>query len=202
MKSSGTKTRGLCGCGYKVAAMGVGKDGEQRFRSRCFRCIRDARKLKADKCNFCGVMPEDKKKLQTDHIDGNPSNNDPSNVQTLCHACHIVKTNIERGTGEHNMKQCKRCFTIKTLDNFHSHKKTRDGRQSYCKDCVKDMNRERYYDIRNSPKIPALNQKTCNSCKQRKPISQFGKNSGKLDGYMPQCRLCWNMYCIKIKAGK
>ena len=30
--------------------------------------------------------------LDVDHIDGNPSNNDPANLQTLCACCHRVKT--------------------------------------------------------------------------------------------------------------
>ena len=30
--------------------------------------------------------------LDGDHIDGNPSNNDPSNIQTLCSCCHTYKT--------------------------------------------------------------------------------------------------------------
>lgn len=30
--------------------------------------------------------------LQVDHIDGNPSNNEPENLQTLCACCHIHKT--------------------------------------------------------------------------------------------------------------
>jgi hypothetical protein len=30
--------------------------------------------------------------LQVDHIDGNPTNNDPSNLQTLCMMCHYEKT--------------------------------------------------------------------------------------------------------------
>lgn len=32
--------------------------------------------------------------LQVDHIDGNPSNNHPSNLQTLCANCHIYKGHI------------------------------------------------------------------------------------------------------------
>jgi 5-methylcytosine-specific restriction endonuclease McrA len=34
--------------------------------------------------------------LSVDHIDGNHENNDPSNLQTLCHNCHNIKT-IENG---------------------------------------------------------------------------------------------------------
>jgi len=32
--------------------------------------------------------------LQVDHIDGDPSNNDPSNLQTLCCNCHAYKTHM------------------------------------------------------------------------------------------------------------
>lgn len=32
-----------------------------------------------------------KKVLQVDHIDGNPGNNDPKNLQTLCSNCHCIK---------------------------------------------------------------------------------------------------------------
>lgn len=32
--------------------------------------------------------------LDVDHIDENPSNNDPTNLQTLCKNCHAVKTNL------------------------------------------------------------------------------------------------------------
>jgi 5-methylcytosine-specific restriction endonuclease McrA len=34
--------------------------------------------------------------LSVDHRDGNHENNDPSNLQTLCHNCHNIKT-IENG---------------------------------------------------------------------------------------------------------
>jgi hypothetical protein len=34
--------------------------------------------------------------LEVDHIDGNPSNNDPSNLQTLCSCCHRLKTRDKR----------------------------------------------------------------------------------------------------------
>jgi hypothetical protein len=34
--------------------------------------------------------------LDVDHIDGDPSNNDISNHQTLCKCCHAIKTRDER----------------------------------------------------------------------------------------------------------
>jgi hypothetical protein len=32
--------------------------------------------------------------LDVDHIDENPSNDNPSNLQTLCKCCHAVKSNV------------------------------------------------------------------------------------------------------------
>lgn len=34
--------------------------------------------------------------LQVDHIDGNPDNNSPENLQTLCANCHIHKTHANK----------------------------------------------------------------------------------------------------------
>lgn len=34
---------------------------------------------------------------EVDHIDGDPHNNDPSNLQTLCRSCHSRKTALENG---------------------------------------------------------------------------------------------------------
>lgn len=50
--------------------------------------------MKGDTCNACGFIPVDKIQLDVDHIDGNPSNNDPQNVQTLCANCHRLKTKL------------------------------------------------------------------------------------------------------------
>jgi hypothetical protein len=32
--------------------------------------------------------------LDVDHLDGNPANNDPDNLLTLCKCCHAIKTNM------------------------------------------------------------------------------------------------------------
>jgi 5-methylcytosine-specific restriction endonuclease McrA len=32
--------------------------------------------------------------LDVDHLDGNPTNNDPDNLITLCKCCHSIKTNM------------------------------------------------------------------------------------------------------------
>lgn len=45
------------------------------------------------KCCRCDFVPEDICQLEVDHIDGNPRNNDPFNLQTLCATCHRLKHN-------------------------------------------------------------------------------------------------------------
>lgn len=45
----------------------------------------------------CGVLAVGKGKAHVDHEDGDPNNNDPSNLRTLCIGCHSRKTAREDG---------------------------------------------------------------------------------------------------------
>jgi 5-methylcytosine-specific restriction endonuclease McrA len=47
---------------------------------------------KKDTCEECGFIPVHTCQLDVDHTDGNHSNNDPSNLKTLCANCHRLKT--------------------------------------------------------------------------------------------------------------
>ena len=47
---------------------------------------------KKDACEQCGFIPEHVSQLDVDHIDGDNTNNDLSNLQTLCANCHRLKT--------------------------------------------------------------------------------------------------------------
>ena len=44
-------------------------------------------------CAACGARPQDGALLELDHIDDDPSNNDPSNFQVLCGPCNKGKYN-------------------------------------------------------------------------------------------------------------
>lgn len=47
---------------------------------------------KKDRCEKCGFFALHSFQLHVDHIDGNRTNNDPDNLQTLCANCHAYKT--------------------------------------------------------------------------------------------------------------
>ena len=81
-----------CKCGNKLGAYTT-RAGNRKLRKTCDPCRRKPwNKHKKNKCDFCGFIPIWKGQLDVDHIDGNSSNNDPSNFQTLCANCHRLKT--------------------------------------------------------------------------------------------------------------
>jgi 5-methylcytosine-specific restriction endonuclease McrA len=59
--------------------------------------------------------------LQVDHINGNPEDNRPKNLQTLCANCHIYKTHLKgdyKTPGRKALKEAKKQgFLSKLLDN-------------------------------------------------------------------------------------
>jgi len=92
MNARGSIVRGFCPCGNKAVSTGLNSKGQQQFRTRCRTCIRKAQTLRKDYCESCLKPWVSGIKFDTDHIDGNPANNDPSNVQTLCRPCHSKKS--------------------------------------------------------------------------------------------------------------
>ena len=91
MRIGGRLTNGFCKCGRPLANKGIDELGRRHYRARCWKCIQGARKHKKDKCSWCGAVFDSPIFLQVDHIDNDASNNDPSNLQTLCAKCHIRK---------------------------------------------------------------------------------------------------------------
>lgn len=47
-------------------------------------------------CSVCGSRPLDGIRLEVDHIDENPLNNDPANLQVLCGGCNKGKSHLSR----------------------------------------------------------------------------------------------------------
>lgn len=86
--------RPLCGCGNLAEMQGRNKNGNRMYRKRCTTCRRKGQRVKGDHCQLCNFVPIDTIQLDIDHIDGDPSNNNPDNLQTLCANCHRLKTKL------------------------------------------------------------------------------------------------------------
>ena len=87
----------------------------------------------------CTAVIPDRCCLHVDHKDGNPENNSPENLQTLCAVCHAYKTKIN-GDGrtpgrkflkeiKKNEKENKEKKKIKTADSTYANKGIRERRQ-------------------------------------------------------------------------
>ena len=92
----GRTIRGKCWCGKSVRSKGRADSGAQIFDTLC--CVHRAtyRKNKKDKCEFCGFVAIHSVQLDVDHMDGDRTNNSPSNLQTLCANCHRLKTHMNK----------------------------------------------------------------------------------------------------------
>ena len=93
-------TRGKCFCGNNQESKGRLK-GKQIFSRYCSSCKKDKLRLsylnKASMiCSSCGFQAVYKGQLDIDHIDGNHTNNNISNIQILCANCHRLKTFINK----------------------------------------------------------------------------------------------------------
>ena len=58
--------------------------------------------VKKDTCEMCNFNSVYKCQFDVDHIDGNHSNNNLDNLQTLCANCHRLKTHLN---GDHKKKK-------------------------------------------------------------------------------------------------
>jgi hypothetical protein len=94
--------RGNCHCGKPVRSKGRGQGGFQIWDKLCATCrCGGYRKHKKDTCEHCGFKAIHRVQLDVDHIDGDRTNNDESNLQTLCANCHRLKTHLSEDHLKH-----------------------------------------------------------------------------------------------------
>ena len=72
---------------------GYSTAGNPIYRARCQECHNRRTnnpwgRHKGEVCEMCGYKPFWRRALDVHHRDGNKSNNEPSNLMTLCATCH------------------------------------------------------------------------------------------------------------------
>jgi hypothetical protein len=98
------------------------------------------------------------------------------------------------------MKKCSKCTIEKPTEQFSRHKNSKDGRQSYCKECSSiEFNKFRVNRLQEGI-ILHVDSKVCIKCRLEKPRSQFGKRSVSKDGLADYCKSCWRCYIYGRKS--
>ena len=92
----GKTVRGLCHCGKPVRGRGRATSGQQIYDTQCHTCRCAYKRFKKDHCEMCGFVPVVAAQLDVDHIDADRTNNDESNLMTLCANCHRLKTHLNK----------------------------------------------------------------------------------------------------------
>lgn len=85
-------------------------------------------------------------------------------------------------------KICSRCKTEKPLEEFHRHRKHKDGHRSCCKECrskgVVTSDAHRLRSLENG------NNKSCPKCLTIKPLTDFYKSKDRRRGLSTYCIQC------------
>lgn len=99
-------------------------------------------------------------------------------------------------------KRCSKCHIEKSVEMYFKSNTVKSGYQGYCKECHLELNKLNFDRIKKIGPLVHPESKICNICKTRKPISQFGKKSGTIDGKIQYCKPCWIVYVKKAKQRK
>lgn len=95
-------------------------------------------------------------------------------------------------------KTCSRCARVRSTDDFHRRRASRDGIQPFCKDCAR--NRARSYRARYAKTNgatgaairAATTTKRCRVCERGLPSAEFRLARSKRDGLADECRACFS----------
>ena len=88
------------------------------------------------------------------------------------------------------MKICRTCKVEKEITEFKKNPMYKDGYETQCKKCQKEIKLERLNHNINSNNIPI--KKICRICNEEKDITEFGINRAYKDGYETRCKICRN----------
>ena len=94
------------------------------------------------------------------------------------------------------MKTCRACQQSKSLDDFGTNARSKDGHMARCRACVNASGRARYEEWARAAGIPKFIRdadrasKVCRHCLVEKPISEFSRRSSTKVAYSNWCKPC------------
>lgn len=90
-------------------------------------------------------------------------------------------------------RRCGSCRESKPLDAFGPHKRGPLGINRTCRRChggAVARSRTKYADRPHGTNVDG--ERTCNSCRIRKPLADFPRRRGCVEGHGPSCKPCWS----------
>lgn len=81
-------------CGIRPkSCSGFLTNGQKKYRARCGVCHRARNgkpwlRFRGESCDYCGLKPLFSRTLDVHHRDGDKTNNEPDNLDTICASCH------------------------------------------------------------------------------------------------------------------
>jgi len=119
------------------------------------------------------------------------NNGKPDGKYFECRSCYknrVKEKIIHRDVIVADKKVCATCKVPKSILEFNTDNHTKDGKCCSCKECKKVVALKKLED-RKALHTPVSN-KICFTCKIEKPVSEFGEDAGRPDGFNYECKLC------------
>ena len=88
-------------------------------------------------------------------------------------------------------KGCPRCKQTKPRSEFGKNVRLADGLDFYCRQCVREINRERRQKYRETVEPRTSGTKRCTRCKQVLDVGCYHVDRGRSDGLQPTCNDCF-----------
>ena len=99
-------------------------------------------------------------------------------------------------------KWCPKCRQYLSRDEFYRNAAQSDGLAPYCKACWREFSRVRYSRLMEDKHRAQEDTKRCSRCQEIKPVSDFYKNDGWIDGLHPYCKTCVLAYQKAARESK
>jgi 5-methylcytosine-specific restriction endonuclease McrA len=101
-------------------------------------------------------------------------------------------------------KLCRKCDTVKSLEDFYLRRGKKNGRQSSCKNCSKSAYKNYLFKKSRQNKerpVDKMGVKFCQTCRNTLPKAEFHRNSAQHDGLQRSCRICMSGINHARRAG-